>query len=167
MQQIFPLVLVFTILWACGSGGSSVVARLEKLEAELTGIPHKETLVELLDLYQNAAEISDGEARMEYYWKGAETARSLREFDLAERMLTYLYEHEPDSRYAVKALFLHAFMADEDMSDIEKARALYTEFIKRYPDADFASNAEFLLEHLGKSNEEILQMLGSKEDDTQ
>jgi tetratricopeptide (TPR) repeat protein len=79
-----------------------------------------------------------------------------------ERSLT-LYERVenmfPNYEKASKALFMRAFTYAESLGQVDQARALYEEFLARYPEDDFADDAQALLNNLGKSDEEILQGL--------
>ena len=57
---------------------------------------------------------------------------------------------------------MKAFTYDNEMGEKEKAKALYTEFLEKYPNDDFADDTKFLLENLFKSNEEIIQEFGDE-----
>jgi len=71
----------------------------------------------------------------EYLHKAGETARAVRAFP---------------------------FTYDNDLNDKATARALYEEFLKKYPNDDFADDTQFLLKNLGKNDEEIIK--GFKEE---
>ncbi len=139
-----------------------VQAEIASLEAQLTSNPSQETLQKLVSLYTQAADAASGADRITYLWKSGETARAVQDFQTAERCFVEIYEQHPNSPEASKALFLHAFMADEDQEAFDKAKTLYETFIDKYPDSDFADDARFLLEHLGKSDEEMLEILSKK-----
>ncbi|NND04801.1 MAG: tetratricopeptide repeat protein [Saprospiraceae bacterium] len=149
------------IAFVISSCGSAVDHRdeISQLESSLQKEPNQDTLEKLVELYLEMAEATQGDERLEYTWKAGEAARSARNFPVAETSFKTLYEQYPDSPQASKALFLHAFMSDEDLKAYDKARTLYQTFIERYPDSDFNDDAQFLLENLGKSDEEMLEML--------
>jgi TolA-binding protein len=51
---------------------------------------------------------------------------------------------------------------DNDLKDFAKAGKYYNEFLTKYPNNDFTESAKFLLENLGKSEEELKKILDEK-----
>lgn len=147
------------ILLACGSGSPKTEGEIAALEAKLAEQPNQEVLTQLQDLYQQMANNTRGEERLDYLWKSGETARAAKNFVLAESVFTELSENQENPDLASKALFLHAFMCDEDLKEYDRASVLYRKFLEKYPDSDFADDAQFLLENLGKTDEEMLEIL--------
>jgi tetratricopeptide (TPR) repeat protein len=98
----------------------------------------------------------------EYLHKAAETARTLRTVQKSLSIYDWILRKYPDHPRAAQALFLKAFTLDNDLKDFENARKFYLEYIDKYPDNDFTSSAQFLLENLGKSDEELLEVLQNK-----
>jgi TolA-binding protein len=45
---------------------------------------------------------------------------------------------------------------------LDKAKAVYEEFLRKYPEDEFAGSAQFLLDNLGKSDDELLEALQKK-----
>ncbi|MEN0006956.1 MAG: tetratricopeptide repeat protein, partial [Bacteroidota bacterium] len=74
-----------------------------------------------------------------------------------------IYENYPDYEKAPQSLFLKAFTQDNDLKRPDEARKLYEEFLERYPEDDFADDTQFLLENLGKDDEEIIKSFQEKE----
>ena len=50
----------------------------------------------------------------------------------------------------------------QDFKKIDEAKAIYTEFVTKYPNHQMASSAQFLLDNMGKSEEEILKSMEAK-----
>ncbi len=98
----------------------------------------------------------------DYLHKAGETARAIRAFPRAISIYDRIYASYPNFEKAPQALFLKAFTYDNDLKEVEKARALYTEFLKKYPNDDFADDTEFLLKNLGKNDEEIIKSFNKK-----
>jgi TolA-binding protein len=96
----------------------------------------------------------------DYLHKAGETARSLRSFPKALEIYDWIILKYPNHPKAAQALFLKAFTYDNDLKKVEEARALYTEFLNKYPNDDFADDTKFLLENLGKNDEEIINSFG-------
>lgn len=63
----------------------------------------------------------------------------------------------PDYPRTADALFLEAFVYDDQIKDYAKAGELYRLFIQKHPNHPFAKDAEALLSMLGKSNEDLVK----------
>lgn len=97
----------------------------------------------------------------------AEFARSIADNEELLGILNALIDKYPDSKEGQESLFLKAFYYENNLKDDEGARALYEEFIEKYPENDFADDAEFLLKNLGKSEEEILREFEERQKEQQ
>ena len=93
--------------------------------------------------------------------KGGETARSIRNFDKALALYEKIEKDYPNNPKAPQALFLRAFTLDNDLKRYDEARVLYESFVEKYPEDDFADDTQFLLQNLGKSDEEIIESFNS------
>ena len=69
---------------------------------------------------------------------------------LYERLL----DEYPQSDLGDEAQFMIAFIYEEYLNDIEKARGAYQRVIDHYPDSELAASAKQLLPHVGQSPEE-------------
>ena len=98
----------------------------------------------------------------DYLHKAGETARSIRAFPLAISLYDWIYVQYPDYEKASQALFLKAFTYDNELQDKETAEKLYEEFLQKFPNDDFADDTQFLLDNLGKDDEEIIKSFGEK-----
>lgn len=58
---------------------------------------------------------------------------------------------------AATALYLKAFVFDDRLKNVEKARAAYRLFLQKYPSDELAESARMSLEYLGKTDEEIIR----------
>lgn len=97
----------------------------------------------------------------EFLHKAGETARSIRAYTKALEFYEWIGEKYPDYEKAPQALFLRAFTLDNDLGRIEEARTLYEAFLAKYPNDDFADDTQFLLDNLGKDDEEIINSFNS------
>lgn len=96
---------------------------------------------------------------IEYLHKAAETARTLHSTAKSMTLYDWIIKSNPNHKRAAQALFLKGFTYDNNMQDHEAARAVYEEFLKKYPKDEFAESARFLLENLGKTDDELLEAL--------
>ncbi len=104
-------------------------------------------------------------AAPEYLHRAAETARTLRDIPKAITLYDWVIERYPQHPRGSTSLFLKAFTYDNDLKDYENARIYYEEFLEKYPNNEFAESAKFLLENLGKSDEELRQIIEKKQKD--
>jgi TolA-binding protein len=102
------------------------------------------------------------DASAEYLHKASETARTLRSTAKALAIYDWILKSYPEHKRSSQALFLKGFTYDNELRDYDKARIVYEEFLQKYPDDEFASSAQFLLENLGKSDDELLEALQKK-----
>ena len=106
--------------------------------------------------------LPDDEKAPDLLFEAARTAGYIRAFPKAVELYDWAYAKYPDFPKASQALFMMAFTYDNEMHNVEKARSLYEEFLKKYPDDEFTDDAQVLLQNLGKSEEEILKDLQKK-----
>ena len=100
--------------------------------------------------------IPENENSPDFLHKAGETARSIRIYKKALEIYEWIGEKYPDFEKAPQSLFLRAFTLDNDLKRFDEARGLYEEFLQKYPNDDFADDTKFLLENLGKDDEEII-----------
>ncbi|HJW28472.1 MAG TPA: hypothetical protein VJ508_04390, partial [Saprospiraceae bacterium] len=98
----------------------------------------------------------------EHLHRAAETARTLRDIPRAIHIYDWIMQVYPDHPRAATSMFLKAFTYDNDLKDFTKAGKYYNEFLTKYPKNEFAESAKFLLENLGKSEEELKKVLEEK-----
>lgn len=95
----------------------------------------------------------------ENLFKAAEVAKSLRTFPKSLGLYDWIIEKYPDYEKTATSLFLKGFIIENNLGNEEKARQVYESFLERYPSHELADDVQFLLENLGKTDEEILQMI--------
>ena len=95
--------------------------------------------------------------------KGGNTAKSIPGYGAkAIAMYDWLLEKQPDHPKASQALFLKAFTYDNELKKPSTAGKYYREFISKYPNDDFADDAQLLLENLGKTDQEFYETIVKK-----
>lgn len=66
----------------------------------------------------------------------------------------------PESKWAPRALFLLGnYVYDEQLHDLDKARAAYERLINDYPDSELVDDAKKSIEYLGLTPEEIMSLI--------
>ncbi|MEQ8703609.1 MAG: tetratricopeptide repeat protein [Phaeodactylibacter sp.] len=155
---------------AAGQLGDTMIALEDELEALRMSI-YDDSLARIdfrkADLYIQQSELyslllPDAESTPVILFRAGEIARSARNYEKALDLYDKLCKVYPEYEKAPQALFMQAFILDNDLKRFDEAGQLYQSFIDQYPDDDFASSAQVLLENLGKDEEEIIRNLNSK-----
>ena len=75
------------------------------------------------------------------------------------KMVDQLVTNYPEYENNPVALFMLAsFVYDEQLHDLDKARATYQRIIDEYPDTPFASDAAIAITQVGMTPEELVKM---------
>lgn len=79
-------------------------------------------------------------------------------------LVNQLLEKYPECDKNSVALFMLAtFVYDEQLGDLDKARAAYQRIVDDYPDSPFASDAAISITQLGMTPDELVKMFESQE----
>ncbi len=101
----------------------------------------------------------DNEHSPTYLYKASEMARTIRTFPKTLSIYDWILEDYPNSEKAASALFLKGFIAENELKNIDLAKQCYQEFLDKYPSHNLADDIKFLLENIGKSDEEIYKII--------
>jgi tetratricopeptide (TPR) repeat protein len=93
----------------------------------------------------------------DYLFKASETSRAIQKYSRTIDIYEWIMEKYPDYNKIAQIYFLYAFTLDNDLGKIEEARIAYNTFIANFPNSDFIDDAKFLIDNLGKSEEEIIE----------
>lgn len=99
-----------------------------------------------------------------YLMKAAQLSQSLNKINLSEKYLKKIIEEYPKSKMIPATKFLLAqYYADVNLlNQPDKAKDLFNEIIKDYPNTIWSENAAAAMKWVGKSDEEILKELKKK-----
>lgn len=100
-------------------------------------------------------------------FKAAEVAKSIRTFPKSLSIYDWIIDKYPDYEKAPTSLFLKGFIIENNLNDDEKAKDIYNKFLQKYPKHDLADDVKFLIDNLGKTDQEILQMIEDKQKEKQ
>ena len=162
------IALIATGLAACTSAiendANEIKAAEDELDSANDGFINKEKALELVDLYINYADAYPQDTMaVEYLFKAAEFCLNLGEGVRAIGYYDRVINDYPDFRKAPESLFLKGYIFENYLGDLENARKIYTEFIERYPDNEFADDAEVSIQNLGKTPEELIREFEEKQ----
>lgn len=112
--------------------------------------------IEIAEAYASITDSPDKYADL--LMKAAGLAKNTGEFNKSLQLYFKLSNRLPDHPQAKTALFMQAFIYENDLHDLNKAKTTYEEFLQKYPnDPDYADDAKIALQTLGKSPEEMLK----------
>ena len=69
----------------------------------------------------------------------------------------------PDFDKTPQCLFLKGYIYENNLGDLDMAKSLYEEFLQKYPDDDFADDAEVSIKNLGKTPEQLIKEFEEKQ----
>lgn len=90
-------------------------------------------------------------------FKQADLLRALQDYTAAINIYQQFEIDFPNHVKAPHCLFLQGFVYENEVGDLEKAKASYQAFLDKYPTHDLSDDVSFSLKNLGKTPEEIIQ----------
>jgi len=128
-----------------------------------TGVANYEAATEFINLSERyAALLPEEKETPNWLFQAGELAGSLHQYDKTLALYKKINEEFPAYEKSSQVLFMRAFTLDSELKRLEEAKVLYEDFIKKYPKDDFADDAQFLLDNLGKSEEELIRNFQKK-----
>ena len=107
-------------------------------------------------------------ASPDFLYRASEIARTLRTFPKALTLYDWIITKYPTYEKSPTVLFLKGFLLESQFNNIESARYSYQQFLDKYPQHDLADDVAFLLQNLGKSDEEIMKIIeANRQDESQ
>ena len=161
--------IAFLILIAsCQSPERKAQVRLMGMEKELakdtSKMPDKKKLYDVFVTYKNFADsFPKNDSVSEYLYRAGRLASGLTYLMEAVNCYNKVYSNYPTSKRAPFCLFMEAFIYENQLHGTEKAKKLYEEFLKKYPSHELAKDVKFSLEHLGKSDEDLIKEFEAKQ----
>jgi outer membrane protein assembly factor BamD (BamD/ComL family) len=150
-------------LAACSSSGNTDIDKINEAEEQLfsseDAFINREKALQLVDMYLDFADKNPGDSMaVEYLYNGAEFYMNMAEGRKAVELYDRIIREYPDFRKGPECLFLKGYVYENYLGELEIAEAIYLEFLEKYPDSEFADDAEISIANLGKSPEELIRM---------
>lgn len=99
---------------------------------------------------------SDDKNAPEYLFKAAEIASSIGQYEKAIIYYQTICNKYPDYIYAPDCLYLQGYIYDTFLNNDVKAKEVYEKIIVKHPNHKYATDAKAALQHLGKTDEELI-----------
>lgn len=97
-----------------------------------------------------------------YLYLSGQLSKSINLFGEAVRKFETLIKDYPEFKDIAKAQFLIGMIYENNLQDTLKAKAAYQEFIDNYPQNELVDDAQFLIQNLSLSDQELIEFLKSK-----
>jgi len=171
MKKTLMIIAVIALLTACSGNKKrqKAINEINKLNKEfdesVTGQNFDLNKAhQLVELYSNFVEEypKDSVAPEMMIKQAILQASYLGETKLAVSLLESISEKYPKSVQAVQSLFLAGDYYQYKIKDLTAARKCYQKMIDKYPKDPLTSQARILMQNLGKSPEELLDMILDK-----
>ena len=169
MKNLLYLSVFSLFLFSCSNAHSNenagspenITEEITTLETEYGANPGKAIaqIGPLLAKYEEYVALPTGDEKMkvDYLLRAGEMAALINQYDKSLAYYGQILTDFPNSPKAATALFMQGYTLDDKLKKLDEAKAIYESFLQKYPNDDFADDAKFLLDNLGKSEEEIIK----------
>lgn len=112
----------------------------------------------LIDLYSSYSDNFPVDSNADkYLFKAIDISLKLSQTQKALQLIENFLSLYPMDSKAGTVLFFKAFLHDQQLGDFEGAKQYYELFLAKYPEHEFADDAQAALRHLGKSPEDLIK----------
>ncbi len=181
MKQIklLSLIGIVGLLVACGGADSSADSQSEEQVTGIQKMNVDELNQEVLRRVKAVAEDSTGDRQLakdlleayavfgerfpnransaEYIFKAGEIAMNLNQTAKAIKLFTTVFDDYKDYEKRPYALFMKAFVIENQAENYPEATIYYKDFIRMFPDHPMADDAQYSIENMGKSPETLIR----------
>jgi|GEM_PF-2562462 len=159
-QNIFRFLYVSMIsmlVIACQSPKEKQLAHLRNLEANDSTF--SDTLIaELKSAYLDFVKKYPADPQnAEFLFKTAQRCIYLDQPKEAIEHLDQLLKDFPKSSLTEETLFLKAYTLENSLHDFASAKTAYQDFLAKFPKGELATDAQFSIEHMGETADELLK----------
>jgi len=124
----------------------------------------KQDAMALVNLYEEYATKNPSDSLSpEYLFRASDISMNLGRPDQTIHLFNRILTDYPDFEKAPATLFLMAFVYEDQQKDYVNAKKYYELFLSKYPDSEFADDAEISLKNLGKTPEELIKEFESNQ----
>ena len=165
MKKYFYIVVILVINFSCSgpqdNNTQSIQDSIDQLEAKLYNGDdiqiNMDDALDLIKLYQEfALENPKDSLAPVFLFRASDLSMNLNRPVQTIAIFDDLLDKYPDYEKVPSVLFLKAFVYEDQLKDFDQAKIYYEEFLQKYPDSDFADDAEISLKNLGKTPEELI-----------
>ncbi len=116
------------------------------------------TFIQISEGYAALIQDSNPNKYVDLMMRAAGLAKTAGDPKTALRLYYNVAEKMPDHPKAPTALFMMAFIYENDLKDLDQAKSTYERFLEKYPnDPDYVDDAENALKYLGIPAEDLIK----------
>jgi len=170
-KKIFLLSLVTFFLWSCSNAPKdkktvlvdSITELEQKCYDDSTNSYNHKMALKTLNKYQEfIKEYPKDSLSAHYLYLGGQLSKSIDLYGEAIHQFEVLLKNFPHYEKAANAKFLIGMIYENDIKDTTKAKQAYQDFMEAYPQDELVDDAQFLLQNLSLTDEQLIQLLESK-----
>jgi len=167
-KNILIVVLSLFIITACSNGREKDAKSIKDMETALKAKSDAALDVakakELVDAYiKFVKDYPKDTASANFLFKAASISMNIGKYQLSVDLFDQIMKDYPDYSKIADCMFFKAFVYDNNLKNVKKARECYEAYLKKYPTHIWAKDVPGLLEMLGKTSEQISAELKAKQ----
>lgn len=161
MKRIFLSLFVALMLFSCGE--KITVEKINELESKAfaKGVElSEENVVNLVDAYLLYAEQNPEDAQSpDFVFKALDVAVGINAEgpQKAIEIADILIEKYPRFEMTPMAMYIKGYVYEIIVGDLDKAKAVYLQFLEMYPDNPMAGEVRSVVENIGIPLEELIK----------
>lgn len=167
IKNLSYLIITAMVFIACTSQEEKSKSNIKSLEDGLFSNENKmidrDKATELISQYiAFADEFPDNPETPSFLFRAGDMSMNLMMPRKAIQVFDRILDNYPEYEKAPQCLFLKGYVFENNLNDLDMAKKIYTEFLEKYPEDDFADDAEVSIRNLGKSPEELIKEFEEK-----
>lgn len=138
------------------------IEEITAFEGELFGgemtTPDLKKAKELVQMYISYANNNPTDEKSpDLLFKAADISMNLDSGTNTIALFNRIIKEYPNYKNVATVMFLKGFVYEDQLQDYQNAAKCYMEFLEKYPESDFADDAQVSLNNLGKTPEELIK----------
>jgi len=156
------IILVLAVLSGCSPSREKSVRTITSLETRLfspaaTGFD-KVKADSLLSAYESFRKhFPEDSLTLNFTFKAANLCMNMGDGTKAIELFDKFIGKYPDNPKSAVSMFFKAYIYENQIKNLDKAKEIYLQFIEKYPNSDFTNDARIALQNLGKSPEQMIR----------
>lgn len=175
MKNIFLLLFLISIFFSCNDNNSKslanendaqileehIISTIEELKQDNIIEPNKvDTLIKSINAFTK--EFPNNKNTPKHLELKAKYLGALGKNVEAVKVFNIIYSDYKNYENRADALFMMAFITENNIGDKEKAKDYYERFLAEFPHNALAKDAQITLDNIDKTPEEFLEMIQKK-----
>jgi len=159
---LLAVVITLAVLSGCSPSREKSVRTITSLETRLFAPAavgfDKVKADSLLSAYESFIKhFPEDSLTVKFAFKAANLCMNMGDGTKAIGLFDKFIEKYPDNPKAAVSMFFKAYIYENQIKNLDKAKEIYLQFIEKYPNGDFANDARIALKNLGKSPEQMVR----------